>query len=543
MRKMALLLLSLIMISALMLTACLGGGKHTEETSSKYSIVDDTRGSLIVVRDDQTGLRGGIDASGNLVVPCEYESLSYMGTDSYGDRYMAQKNGQYGVIDEAGEEVIPCEYKNMDTPPTLEEEVPFKLADDLVIISKNGKEGFCSLRDGEIVIEPEFIDLNFFNGEELAVANTGGKLWGYINRDGEMVIPEQFSDAGDFCDGLATVRDENGKVGIIDLTGKAVIPIQYDDFYEYNDDGYAVAVDGDYEEGCRYIAIDPAGNEILSSDNPISIYGNLYAEYIDDAYYVLYNRKGEKVSEEKYSDLAWIDGGIHVYNMNEKAGLLDYDGNLLLPCEYDRIDNVFHDEGTGRYIWEVRFAEDGYCKLINEQGEEIPTGDYDEIGSFSETGLAPVLHEGRVGFINLTGKEVIPCDYYPATWSGTEPEEGYKIDSYNLSAVRIDGEDHYAIMDKNGEIVTDYIYSYVSDRSSGTDTMSTSTVLVVKKDGDTYGIVGLDGKEIAPCGSFCEVGQEFENGLILVREYEDQPWCLMNPDGEIVSDPVFEPGF
>lgn len=543
MKRKIVALICLVMIFILMLSACSGGGASPEKDKSSYSILDYPHGSLILVRDDETNLCGGIDDSGKLAVPCEYNSLEYIGTGSFGDRYIVMKDDKYGVLDETGREVTPCEYDNIQFPATIETTIPLELTDDLVVIEKDGKAGYCSLTDGSVVIEPEFTFANPFNGEELATVVSGDGQSEYINRTGDMVNLGKYAEAGDFNDGVAAVRDESGKIGVIDTQGKTVIPCKYDDFFEYYDDGYAVAMEEDGDD-YRYIAVDSTGKEIISSDNQISMYGKLFGEYVNDEYYILYDRKGTKLSDEKYSGVAVMAEGLVVYGMDEKEGLLDCDGNLLLPCEYNRVEDIFHDTESGKQIWEARFAQDGYCKLINEKGEEIPTGDYSEIGRFSETGLAPVLNDGKVGFIDLTGKEVIPCEYYPATWSDREPEEGYMLDSYNLSAVRKEGEDHYAIMDADGKVVTDYKYTLVSDTTleseSGLDYRSAASIWVVRDDGNKYGVVSLDGKEISPCGSFYAVGKAFAHGLIPVREREDRRWSLMDMDGKIVSEPIFD---
>ena len=102
MRKKTVVLICIVMMLILMLSACSGGGESTEKEESTYSIIDYPQGSLIVVKDDKTNLCGGVDGSGELVVPCQFNSLEYIGSGSFGDRYLAMKDGKYGSIDEIG---------------------------------------------------------------------------------------------------------------------------------------------------------------------------------------------------------------------------------------------------------------------------------------------------------------------------------------------------------------------------------------------------------------------------------------------------------
>ena len=241
-RKMT-LLVSLVMIFTLMLSGCSGGGESPEKLESTYSIIDYPQGSLIVVKDDETNLCGGVDGSGKLAVPCEYNSLEYIGSGSFGDRYSATREDKYGIIDGEGKEIIPCEYDNIQYPVIYMTTTSTELTDDLVVIEKDGKAGYCSLKDGTVVIEPIFTFANPFNGEKLATVVSEDGQSEYINRTGDKVILGNYSEAGDFNDGVAMVRDEKGKLGVIDTQGKTLIPCRYDDFLEYYDGGHAVAME------------------------------------------------------------------------------------------------------------------------------------------------------------------------------------------------------------------------------------------------------------------------------------------------------------
>ena len=212
MKRKLILLVSLVMIITLMLSACSGGGESSEGTGSgpKYSILDIPHGSLIAVKEDKTGLYGGIDAAGKLAAPCEYKFLEYIGTGSYGDRYIAVKDGKYGVIDGEGKEVVPFRYDHINFPSTMETTVPFELTDDLAVIGEDGKDGYCSLKDGAVMIEPQFASADCFEGGEIASVFFEGDHNVFINREGDPVITDKYSEVGVFYNGVATARDENG---------------------------------------------------------------------------------------------------------------------------------------------------------------------------------------------------------------------------------------------------------------------------------------------------------------------------------------------
>ena len=64
----------------------------------------------------------------------------------------------------------------------------------------------------------------------------------YIDKTGQIVIPCQWNGAGDFSEGLASVKNENGKRGFIDKTGNVVIPCQWDFIDEDFRGGVAVVM-------------------------------------------------------------------------------------------------------------------------------------------------------------------------------------------------------------------------------------------------------------------------------------------------------------
>ena len=83
--------------------------------------------------------------------------------------------------------------------------------------------------------------------------------------------------------------------------------------------------------------------------------------------------------------------------------------------------------------------------FIDKSGKEVIPCKYDVIEGFDE-GLARVLRDDKFGFIDKSGKEVIPCKYDKIFHS----EPGYF--SEGLAKVRLD-DFHMAWIDKKGKEV------------------------------------------------------------------------------------------
>lgn len=82
-----------------------------------------------------------------------------------------------------------------------------------------------------------------------------GEKWGVIDATGRLIVPCEYDHIGDFRKGLVPV-EKDGKCGFIDTTGRLVIPCEY----KYGN-VEAVACDGNIlclKNGCLYV-LDAAG--------------------------------------------------------------------------------------------------------------------------------------------------------------------------------------------------------------------------------------------------------------------------------------------
>jgi hypothetical protein len=98
---------------------------------------------------------------------------------------------------------------------------------DDFIIEQDNKFGVCN-KDGKLTVNPQFMYLQNFLGNEIAPAIITDNSNGYIDKDGKIVINPQFINASPFNGNLAAVQNDN-KWGFIDKEGKYIINPQFDD--------------------------------------------------------------------------------------------------------------------------------------------------------------------------------------------------------------------------------------------------------------------------------------------------------------------------
>lgn len=153
-------------------------------------------------------------------------------------------------------------------------------------------------------------------------------------------------------------------------------------------------------------------------------------------------------------------------------GFIDKTGKVVIECNLDKANDF-----EGSVTW-VKFKNQDYFTLINKKGTIIPTKNYKKTGSFYsiDPSVSAVYENDKMGFIDTTGKEIIPCKYLGAS----SFNEGLaNVCDYNS----IKGE--YGYINKNGEevIPLKFVQAGQSSFNNGLARASVQgkTVLIDKK--------------------------------------------------------------
>ena len=212
-------------------------------------------------------------------------------------------------------------------------------------------------------------------------------LWGIINKKGKLVVPCIFDHIAFISNSEELIKVSfKGKKGFIDKCGNLVIPCVYDDAWEF-------------------------GKHSLAKVKAGSKWG-----------YV--NKEGKNIIPCIYDDIGSFNDGLAFVEVCGKIGYIDEFGKMVVACIYDKVEKKIQ-------------------------------GNYDNIvmGYFSSdfsNGYAIVMTNGKCGYINTKGEEVIPCIYQKA---GKFSKQLHirKRERYEVAVVRLD--DAYQLIDKMGNII------------------------------------------------------------------------------------------
>ncbi|MEC4048296.1 WG repeat-containing protein [Flavobacterium sp. SUN046] len=145
---------------------------------------------------------------------------------------LVKKGSSYGCIDVAQKVIIPIEYEFIGN-----------FINDLAVVKKNKKLGVITANN-TTVIAPIYDEISSFTDQPDYFRVKQKDLFGLIDKTGKFVLPMEYDEIGLFYkdnllgEGLTTIS-KNGKYGYANLQGSIVIPMQFDSG-DYFSDGLAL---------------------------------------------------------------------------------------------------------------------------------------------------------------------------------------------------------------------------------------------------------------------------------------------------------------
>lgn len=313
---------------------------------------------------------------------CECHEYNFI--DSFHDgRAVVKKKEQFGIIDIDGKEVVPCMYHKI-----------LRFSEGLAACQKESDNwSFIDLNGDIVIYVPDGIyitsEIGFKEGVCAVFGETeDGLKYGYINKSGELIIDLQYNYASDFCEGLASVYNEDEDVRFyIDLEGNRCFPYNYS--YCGNFVGNKAVVQALHG---KHFAIDKNG-EILFKFNTKSFWHHVDSKFIsyglEDKY--LWFDPDNQTNHFVFKNIKMIynhfNEGLAAVcsSKNNKWGFISEKAELLIPFIYDEA----HDFNEG--LAAVRMNDK--WGFVNPDGQMVIEPSYDEVFDFGESRAVVKLDE------------------------------------------------------------------------------------------------------------------------------------------------------
>jgi len=301
-------------------------------------------------------------------------------------------------------------------------------------------------------------------------------LYGAINNKGEMVIDFIYKGIGSFSrEGYASFQtEENGKYGLIDKTGKIIVPTEMDrsnELPDFSTNGLAVKKD--------------------KNENGIISYG-----YI--------NTNGEWAIKPQFEAASnFQDNGLATVRLENGYGVINQDGKVLTKNEYKTIEG--YKNGVA-----IIYTDENKYGLINQEGKEIASG-YEKLEVISEQ-FIEAKKDGLVGILTLDGKTYLECKF----------EDVGKVGANGLIAAKQDAK--WGYVDKSGNFKIEPTYSKA-------ETFKANGYAVVAKSG-RYGIIN-EKDEIIIETEYKDAVNFNVNGIAALKV--DRSWKFVNVGKEEIA--------
>lgn len=302
-------------------------------------------------------------------------------------QYFLEFDEKYGVINKDGEEIIDTNFDMIQIPnPSKDIFVCMSNYNaetgsyETKIYNKNREELFTNYEKVEAISRQESLDNIPYEKSVLKYKENG--KYGLINLSGKKITKPIYDDiqALEYKEGMLTVK-QNDKFGIININGDEIIKVKYDgiqaDQYSLNENhnkkaGFIVSIKTN--DGYKFGYINYKGKTLLETEyNEIA-----RINYIndDESVYLVAFKNGQaglfknksKVLENEYEDIQFDNiNNLLILQRNGKQGVSDLDGKKIIQLEYDNIII------TGNSINAQKGDE---VTVFNSEGEKLKNSNF-----------------------------------------------------------------------------------------------------------------------------------------------------------------------
>lgn len=428
------------------------------------------------------------------------------------DYFVVFQNNKWGVINSNGEIVIDPSYEEMITIPNSKNDV-FLCVYDVNYETGEYKTKVLNSKNQEILTQYEQI-------EAIANQDANHNMW--------------------YEENVLKVK-KDGKYGLINLVGKQLTEVQYDEIKALEEIKGVLKVTKEGKTGI----VDSEGKEILPMQS-LEI-TNLGKESKDgfivknqEGKYGIVNYANEIILEAKYDEIVKVYGNdMYVVKQAGKQVLVKKDGTEVLNSGYNEIKEILKNAENG-----IIYTKDGKYGVMKTTGEVIIAPDYEMLKE-AKSGLLMAKQNGKYGVIDLQKVSKVQPVYISIHYNEKADlyiaeKEDYTNDILdNTFVVRqtgilidIDDEKGYLAL-KQGE---DYkYYNFKFEEKKITEIQTANTLFKSKKDGK-YGFVDKDGKVVVDY-QYDDVTEQNQYGYAGIKK--DGLWGAVDNKGNVVQEPTY----
>lgn len=379
----------------------------------------------------------------------------------------------------------------------------FVLGTNLLRIDGNQGEALADI-NGNMLTGQMYDSLYYENGYITGAQTTVGGIncYGALDVTGKVVVPFQYNIVkvkGNWAVGIALVEATSDAYDYSNYAGDAFFNIQNVDFYRLPE-GAKVGgmtreqyLDYNVVNDCINVQ-DRATGAITTYDAAFTALGNVddlydtdyapaaYTTYRENGQYGIKDSAGNIVMAPSYQTVYDYRYGYFVVSTGDNEGLVDANGQLVIPAEYEDIKYMYNQPMTanGNYSYKALdtyycIVKDGKVGYITDNNTVTYAPRYSkDIVEVNGASMTLTDLEGNTILIAADGVETILPAY----------ERMNVLDYSSGVYYRVSENGKYGVIDWHGEVVLPSEYDSVQLSGDG-------QYLLVSKDYSTYSIYQL----------------------------------------------------
>lgn len=390
---------------------------------------------------------GVIDSSGNIIINPEYDEYIII-PDNTKPIFVCTVNVDYDkntydtkVINDKNEELF-TDYDLVEAIENYDSSNNLWYAPSILKVSKDGKYGLIDT-SGSVLVQCEYDSITALKGVDNSLLTEKDGKYGIIDNVGTVIIENNYSKIEPISDRYEDgyiVENENGKMGVINFTKTVAVEAKYDDIKNVYGNGKYYIV----KEGNDWEIIDTDAKKYLSGkyDDIISVDGENAIVENDNKYGVVQISDGKNIISVNYDNISYATSNNYIVENNNKYGIINTEGNRIVDFTYSNI--VYRSSGN---FYEAT-NEDYTSNLL----------DSDLKVKLSNVIVSEVNEEK--GYIKV--RENNQDSYYNFRF---EKKNSSEILNTNTIFLSRNDEGKYGFVDKNGNVVVNYIYDEAKEQN------------------------------------------------------------------------------
>ena len=418
----------------------------------------------------QNGKYGIIDINGKKLTNAIYDEIDTLQTKE--GELLVKKDNKYGVINIKGTTLVKIQYDKIEADKFYEEGTGYKKS--AYIVSKTTEEGYrygyVNL-EGKEIVEVKYNNLYRITGidseDSYLICAENGK-YGLLKNDKKIIDNEYQSLIYNESNNTITAT-KGKKYGVISISGKIIVPIEYKQIDITGNYIYAKTNDETVK------VFEQNGQETDISENTaiIDVNNTDYKIHIETAnektIYSIYKNE-EKITQKEYTYIQHLYGDYFIAcNTNGKLGIIDNEETTKIEFNYNSIQKIEDTQmmqavNNSTKMTEIYSAKmekiaelkdatiennKNYLKIYNDEETKYILIDGKEVENtevYTNNKIFAKQQNNKWGFVDISGTKIIDFKYDKVT----------EINKYGFAGIK--QNDKWGVIDNEGKIVVEPTY-------------------------------------------------------------------------------------